>query len=151
MIIFKRIKYFIGDLFDYIKNIIKWSPILWKDKNYDYFYILEVLKFKIENTSEYIEKHKRYIGFERDVERMNTCVRLIDKIQNQSYEFECSSLLGKSTEEYIEKYPLTYKSALKSIDKNNPCIAYKMCEIRHKKALRILFRLLEENIENWWD
>ncbi len=40
------------------KNLWKWLPIIWKDRDWDNHFIFEVLKFKIKNTAEYTEKNK---------------------------------------------------------------------------------------------
>lgn len=161
---FRNLKY-------YFKNIIKWSPILWKDRDWDHYYIVNTLRFKIENTAKYIAKNKRYIGYERDVERMNLVVKLIDKMQDEYYSCEyqdyyksvfwfencedpkLQELKSESIEnnliEYFEKYPNTYK--LFSNENKDLTTALKIGNHLHCKCKRILFKLIEENIEKWWD
>ena len=58
---------------------------------------------------------------------MMTCVRLINKLQN---------------EEYFEAY---YDSKPMNNEMINKCLA------QHSKAKRLLFRIIEEKIESWWD
>jgi hypothetical protein len=58
---------------------------------------------------------------------MMTCVRLIDKIQNESY--------------YDGFYELDKRSSE----------ALKMAIDKHNKAKRLLFKILEQKIEHWWD
>lgn len=153
----------------YIKNIIKWSPILWKDRDWDHYFIIDTLRFKIANTAKYIEKNKRYVGWERDVERMNLAVRLIDKMQEEyysceyqdyyksnfwfeDYENDLKELKFEATEnnlkEYFKKYPKTYKLFSEETDLK---LALRMGNHLHNKCKRILFKLIEENIEKWWD
>jgi len=163
---FRNVKY-------YLINIIKWSPILWKDRDWDDYYIMDTLRFKIENTAKYIRKNKRYIGYERDVERMNLVVRLIDKFQDEFYNCEYqdyyksdfsfkrikdSELFEMESEikennllNYFEKYPNTYRKIYPNCDNEDIRIALKMGHHLHNKAKRILFTLIERNIEKWWD
>lgn len=68
-----------------IKNIIRWLPIIWKDRDYDDHYIWEILKTKIKFQAKYIGDRDFHLNAKRDAEIMNTCVRLIDKIQSEYY------------------------------------------------------------------
>ena len=162
---------FFRNLKQYFKNIIKWSPILWKDRDWDHFFIVDTLRFKIENTAKYISKNKRYVGWERDVERMNLVIKLIDKIQDEYYSCEYqdyykinfffekienselsllkSNILENNLTEYFKKYPNTYK--LFYNENEDIKSALEMGNHLHTKCRRILFKLIEENIEKWWD
>jgi len=71
-----------------IKNLIHWFQIIWKDRNYDDYYIWEVLKFKLINQSKYIKKRDWHVNAKYDAERMMLCVKLIDKIQQEYYSSE---------------------------------------------------------------
>ena len=78
-----------------IKNIIKWMPLIIKDADWDHRYIIEVLKFKIKNTADYIEKNQRHLDWKRDVKYMRIACNLIDKIWGNdefdtTYELEYS-------------------------------------------------------------
>jgi hypothetical protein len=164
-------KNFFRNLKYYFKNIIKWSPILWQDRDWDHNYIISALRFKIEKTAKYISENRRYVGYERDVERMNLVIRLIDKMQDEYYSCEYqdyyksdfrfekienselsllhSDMLENNLEEYFKKYPNTYK--LFPEHNENLKIALRMGNHLHAKCKRILFKLLEQNIEKWWD
>ena len=102
---------------------------------------------------------------------MNLVVRLIDKMQDEYYSCEYqdyyksdfrfekiensessllhSDVLEDNLEEYFEKYPNTYK--LFPEHNENLKIALRMGNHLHAKCKRILFKLLEQNIEKWWD
>jgi hypothetical protein len=170
------------DIIKGIKNLWKWFPLVWKDRDWDRHFIFEALKFKIENTAKYIRKHDRYIGAERDAEIMMTCVRLIEKIQEQFYDLEPSDYekqrfytipkedsdlvelkiesISENFSEYFNKYPNVYRRALiSSKDKkkwyytevSDRTLAMWMGHYNHNRARRILFAIMERNIEEWWD
>ena len=161
-----NLKDFPKNLKYYFKNIIKWSPILWKDRDWDHYFIYEALRFKIQKTSECINLNQRYIGFERDVEIMNTCVRLISKIQENYYELEyqdyqktnmyttpeengCSRLHVDILEDHIEDYYKKYKNDVKRF--KGKLSGLRLGYYRQERAKTILFRLIENNIDKWWD
>ena len=112
-----------------IKNIIRWIPVLWDDRDGDYWYIFEILKTKLKFQSEHFRKYGYHESSERDAERMELCIRLIDRVQNEYY---FDQLVKEKRAEFTDK------DIKETTDK-------------HDKAKRILFKLLEQNIEGWWD
>jgi hypothetical protein len=175
-----------------IKNLIRWFPVIWKDRDYDDSYIWEILKTKITFQGQYIGKRDFHENAKRDSEVMLLCVKLIDKVQTEFYQSEYidyheskmyfvpiddSDLEGLDEEtkrdmsgssrvhiqeifenfdEYFTKYPHAYREVTKTpryifdnIDKQR--IAMNMGYYLHNKARRILFELLQRNIERWWD
>lgn len=96
--IFDRIRWWFQDARFYpkafitgIKNLWKWFPIIWKDRDWDDHFIFEVLKFKIKNQSKYISDKDRHTSAKRDAEIMMTVVRLIEKVQDETYGMEYMS------------------------------------------------------------
>jgi len=161
-----------------IKNLIRWFPIIWKDRDWDDHYIWEILKFKLKNQAQYIGYHNRHVSAKRDAEIMMTCVCLIDKIQNEYYQSEhmnyhesdynwvdCDipnhkqlEIVEKSEhyDDYFKKYPHIYKQVIKAeklpFQKNDKGgIAINISHINHNRARKLLFTLMERNIERWWD
>ena len=55
-------KYLHRDIAKGIKNLWKWFPVIWKDRDWDNYFIFEALKFKLKNTANYLVKHDRYKG-----------------------------------------------------------------------------------------
>jgi hypothetical protein len=162
-----RIKEFIKS----IKNLIRWFPIIWKDKDWDDYFIFEVLKFKLKNQAEYIGYHDRHISAKRDAEKMMLCVRLIEKVQDEYYgseylkycdlEFKSTAskehpdlyeltLIEKSEhyEDYFKKYP---RVAKQFTDVSKDKRAFQIARINEERAHKLLFKILEQNIRRWWD
>lgn len=144
-----------------IKNIIKWMPIVWKDRDWDHAYIMYALRFKIKNTADYIEKNKRYEGWERDVQKMRLCVRLFDALEQDIYELEYQDYYNSGMfkeesfdklDEYLAKYP-NYVRRLNIVPEsgNNISAALLIGHYRHQRATKLLFELINRNIYFWWD
>ena len=161
-------------------NLYRWLPIIWRDQDWDTSYIWEVWKFKLKNQADYIGKKGHHVDNERDAQRMMTCVRLIEKIENEYYLHEPhtyhetkwnwddyeksddeffelkSETLSEHFEDYFKKYPLTYKQ----VKENERCgydisekegMAYAIGHRNHDRAVKLLFKLLENHIQEWWD
>ena len=93
--IFEKIKWWLEDARYYpknfiagVKNLCKWFPVIWKDRDWDDHFIFEVLKFKIKNQSKYIGDKDRHTSAKRDAEIMMTVVRLIERVQDETYNME---------------------------------------------------------------
>jgi hypothetical protein len=162
-----------------IKNLIRWFPIIWKDQDWDHSFIWEILKFKLRNQAEYIGKHDRHNSAKRDAEIMLLCYRLIYNVQEGFYSHEyvdyqetkfrfedtdscedCKELfideISEHFDDYFKKYPLIYKRVInneKNIFKTETKagIAMNIARINHDRAKKLLFKILENHIEGWWD
>lgn len=110
-----------------VKNLYRWFWVIWKDRDWDHHYIFQVLKFKLEKQAKHLDKVGYHESAQREAERMMVCVRLINKLQNEDY-----------YEEMYEHRPLT-------------SVIVNKYQAKHNKAKRLLFKILEERIEEWWD
>ena len=110
-----------------VKNLYKWFWVIWKDRDWDHHYIFQVLKFKLEKQANHLAENGFHNNAQRDAELMMTCVRLIDKLQNEYY------------------YDELCKSGVRSSEAVKNVIA------KHNKAKRLLFKIMNDRIEEWWD
>ena len=170
-------KHFHRDVAQGFRNLWKWFPIIWKDRDWDDHFIFEPLKFKIKNTADYFEKKQRFVGWENEVRYMRICINLIDKIQEEYYRAEYTDYFddkfnfiptgdGETYElkidnirddgdQYVSKYPHAKRRVF--LDprfenyRDGKRIHIAMAIIRHEKAKKLLFKILEHRIEHWWD
>jgi hypothetical protein len=110
-----------------VKNLYKWFWVIWNDRDWDHHYIFQVLKFKLEKQANHLAENGFHNNAQRDAELMMTCVRLIDKLQNEYY------------------YDELCKSGVRSSEAVQNVIA------KHNKAKRLLFKIMNDRIEEWWD
>jgi hypothetical protein len=144
-----------------MQNVWRWFPVVWKDRDWDEYYIYEILKTKLEKQATSIYKHGNHVDAKYDAERMLLCARLIEMQQEELYEYEWTDpIYDESFEEYFKKYPRQYKRALagefnrnlESIKKHDEdIIAMEISWENQKRSRKLLFRILEQNITRWWD
>ena len=97
---------------------------------------------------EYMDYHKDRVWF-------TPCE---DKPGLQQYN---SEEVWENYDEYFKKYPLVYKRVLKGEgvftlngrDKADMkgIIARNIAHLNHERARKLLFKIMEKNIERWWD
>ena len=181
LLLYIYVMYKIKRLFKRFYNLYRWFPIIWKDQDWDDYYIFEILKFKLKNQAEYIGYHDRHTTAKRDAEKMMLCVRLIDKIQDEwyageyfdyfkqdlnfidskshpgQYELVSGEIKMDNLDAYFAKYHRTYKQVVEGKIKppfktnTRSGIAISIAHINEEKAHKLLFKILEQNIRGWWD
>lgn len=158
-----------------INNLIKWFPIIWKDRNYDYAYIYDILKTKLEFQSKYIGERNIHTRAKLDAKHMKYCAALIEKVKSEYYIMEpydyqknefvfkplndgsdCSELLinekSENLDDYFKRYSRIHKIVMKDSDElSKREIARKIAHINQERAKKLMFKILEERIEAWWD
>lgn len=178
-------RYYHKDFINGVKNLIRWFPIIWRDRDWGHRYIFDILEHKLKSQSKYIGDRDIHISAKRDAEIMLTCVRLMERIRDGYYESEYtdyhqteywfedikdkpgystweSELQSENFDDYFKKYPLVYKQVLNgkgvfnidnrdSEEETKQVIAMNIAHINHDRARKLLFKLMEDNIERWWD
>ena len=172
-----------------VSKLIRWLPIIWKDRDWDDHYIWELMKNKLRWQANYIAKRDWHTRSELDAKRMRLCANLMDKVQDEFYSSEYSDYheadfnwldvpdrtdykelkietTSERFNEFFKKYPLVYKKVLMdnklqmfSIEPRDgetevdikQRIAMNIGHYNHNRARKLLFKIMEENIEGWWD
>jgi len=187
-----KIGYKVRGFFTSVGNLIKWFPIIWKDRDWDDHYIFEVFKFKLEKQAKYIKEKGFHTNSDLDAKRMMLCVKLMEKVQEEFYVMEymdyedkdfffvptgddIEDVLGgyymetrlkkENLNDFFKKYPLVYKKIITDkkyhifkIDNEDLTsyevksrIALNIGRYNHERARKLLFKVLSENIESWWN
>lgn len=162
---------------DGITNIFKWMPIIYKDKHWDGYYIFEILKKKIELQRAYIVEHNRHLSVPVDNYFMTVCLNLIERIQDETYELEYmdyhttkfefipyddnpdyveldSTLVSERFDDYIAKYPLVAARLIKEkpeLANDKQFLCYHISQRNHQRCKELLFKILNNHIERWWE
>jgi hypothetical protein len=112
-----------------LHNIWKWRKVIYKDKEWDYWFVYEILKTKLKFQAEYLTKYGYHENSITNAVHILECVDLIDKVQNEYYIDR--ALDGLSDHEWTDEM---FKEALQKQD----------------DAKKLLFKTLEDKIEHWW-
>jgi len=156
-----------------IWNLYKWFPIIWKDRNFDKDYLLEIIRFKLEMM---LDEFKRN-GYRADTpdsnKRIEFCIRMIDELTEDRYE----ELLRKKhdlkygrlkTYSFVHKVdemgrPLLYRmeflrtkvnprnEALKEEEQRATIEMIEKVERRKERVRKALFGTMARYIDYWWE
>lgn len=167
-----RIRYFLTGC----RNLIKWAPTIYHDRGWDGNYILKILQKKIEYQREELVNANRHTRIGIDNRDMTLVLNLIERVRQEYYEMECMDywesemifndvpdrpdlksvdVITKSEkyDEFLSKYPSSVRNVIKEHgeqeDKKRLCLM--VSQYNHKKANKLIFRILEERLAYWWD
>lgn len=153
------------------RNLITWLPIIWKDRQWDSSYIFIILKKKIELVRDHHIEQKHYVGWEREVELMNICIKLIDRVDSEYYStlahdqiiakygksewrftpVEDTAICKDCSEMHIDhENILNGKYTQEEYDVEFKRLVFDEAGKKHLKAKKLLFKILDERIERWW-
>ena len=157
-------------------NLIKWFPTIWNDRDWDGHYILKILQKKIEFQRKELVNANRHTRIESDNRDMTLALNLIERVKEEYYSLECMdywdseivfddvpenpelksievNTTAERYDEYLSKYPSSVRALTKEhgeeLDKQRLCLM--VSYYNHKKANKLLFRILEERLAYWWD
>lgn len=171
----RKLHWRIRDFIDGIKNIIRWAPTLYKDKDWDHSFILTILQKKIEFQRKEIIYANRHIGVDIDNRDMTIVLNLIERVREDYYGMEYFDysetkfrfepienkpefstleidVLSERYDDYLNKYPSTVRKILKekpNLEKRELC--FYVAQYNHEKANDLLFKILKERMGYWWD
>jgi hypothetical protein len=134
---FWRIRYF----FISMKNIIKWIPILYKDRDWDHSFILYIIEFKLKNIRNRYVKTKYFVGQDKEIYWLNICLYLLDYINKSKAwdDKEENKYLNFKNIEYVIKHPELLK------------LRHWKCDAREEKVLSLFWKIISWRITYWWD
>jgi hypothetical protein len=136
-----------------IKNYYKWRKIIWLDHQWDYSYLLNMLKFKLELMEKYFRLNGVSVDGPEDSKKIKRCVELLDRLIKDNYHDIAYELYNKKYREDVEDFlnsrkfntPMTPEQ---KIDFNN---AAQTEEDLIKSDYEELFSIMNKEIRRWWD
>ena len=167
-----RIRYFLTGC----RNLIKWAPTIYHDRDWDGNFILKMLQKKIEFQQKELVNANRHTRIELDNRDMTLALNLLERVREEYYQMECMDYWDNDMifedvdgrpdlksidfeekwekyDEYLSKYPSSVRAVVKEHgeqdDKKRLCLL--VSHYNHSKANKLLFRILEERLNNWWD
>ena len=176
-------KYYHKEFARGVKNLWRWFPVIWKDRDYDGHYIYELIRVKLNNQAKYIGGRDRHTTAKRDAEKMRLVAKLIKLQQDDFYHMEYmdyqkkeyefvptdetkkwytmeDTLISENFDDYFKKYPRIYNEVVSEEnisdeslnDVDTKCkIAMKMSYKNQDRCRKLIFKIMESEIERWWD
>ena len=163
----KKTKNFFRSIKYGIQNLITWFPIIWKDRDWDHWYLYTILKFKLSNMEKLHRKYGHCVNSEKMADQIKVCVNLLDRlIKDEYYEMTFKNHEKKWGEAHFNWDNCEDKKGYCSLrierdnvktdeDKKQERKQFRrLCKIEanlRKQDVEYLFKIMEKHIQGWWD
>lgn len=134
-------------IIDSIKNVTSWLPIVWKDRDFDYSYLLKLLKFKLLRMAETLENGYT-VDRPKHAKRIKIVCVHIERYLNEPWleVVESTEFIGKSCSEYPTGIKKNYfKNIL------FPHSQYKNADKLQQWHWEQIWRIISRYGRHWWD
>lgn len=122
--------------FKKVKKILSWLPVLWKDEDWDYEYILDILYHKVKTLDKTLVENDLVSNIEQIHGEMQEFLKAIYNFQHYYEIFEDKY---KDPEEYAK------------ITGNNADDFYLALYEYEGECWNKIWELIQKNGRNWWD
>lgn len=116
------------DLSQGIKNLIRWFPIIWRDRDWDWKFLACIMEFKLRTMSENMRIYGVATTAARDARQMLICAELLKRLQADS----------------MKDFPHSSRGTLSFS-------TLFIHETRMTEWQKMLGRYLGKYLRNWWD
>jgi len=161
------IKYFFRNIKIGFKNLIKWFAVIWKDRQWDHYYIYVILRHKLHLTEQFIRHYGCHIRHIEDANNIKKCVLLLDRLIKDDYYENVykhhDEKWGDTNFSFTDStdYPncselhITYENVKTEEDKKQQEKEYKRLMNKPQELkdqdLDLLFKTIRKYIQTWWD
>ena len=66
----------------FIVRIIRWMPIIWKQEDWDFEYMYDLLEIKMKDIQNCLRKDKLHVGSDKHVREISICLGYMDRYRN---------------------------------------------------------------------
>ena len=77
-----------------IQNLWMWLPVIWKDRDWDWDYLTEIMRFKIGRMADKCEKYSYHLHKDKDVKQMRTVSELLRRMHEEPYYDNADARVG---------------------------------------------------------
>lgn len=153
------------DLYNSIRRIIHWLPILWKDGWWDSCFLLQIMETKLRYDATRYKNMGNHVGAERKAKQMRTAASLCNRLYEQEYttpwdkeNIEAANAFFDYMETHTEVFGNKGLTAHTSRGYEEPKRlhdasrwAAKREDEMKQQDLDLLCKILQKHLFKWWD
>ncbi len=162
--IWRIIKGFFRSLGYSIKNVIRWLPIIWRDREWDQCFLEQMLLFKLKNMRDYFQGGVNVWSAEAPevANEIQEVIEILERLEKDEYEETIDpkfyDWFSQDREMFVEKVDIngeTYSTVnfpefTEEQEKHRDYV-WQEAERRRTEDLEKAYGLIAKNIRKWWD
>ncbi len=150
-----------------IKNIIRWLPVVWNDRQWSYEYFWDIMYHKLFLMHDNFVKDDTHVDSEQTAKQIARCMELVDRFRSDWYEQESINYMEKKWGELkMTSIPVKNNEDVLQLHFSRPGVKTQDDEVKeradstrthkweqeqYEKDVDELFSILKGNIRNWWN
>ena len=154
-----------------VKNVIDWIPVIWNQFDFDYRYSLNVFRHQLAKQAKFMDSDKALgVNSKIDAEKIRMVIRLMDKVYDEDYACEYQQKLEDKYGEGVydmrfldipeepgfSRLKWAYEVDEKWAHQREQIEAdsdkwFKESHEKQERAHKLLWKLIEFYIRQWWD
>jgi len=146
--------YHFTKLENYVR-FFKWIPVIWNDRDWDWLFLLKILRHKLNNDRNYYIKFGIHLRKDKQIRDMKVCVNLLDRLIADEYDDIYQKELEKKWGDYEGVFCLSRVGVVTEEDRkqyNKDCKkAFEKADYAKKQDLELLFTIMKKKLFSWWD
>lgn len=139
-----------------IKNVIRWLPIIWQDRDFDYEYLLDITAFKLLNMYKFFSSDNAVCADSNEVAlEIKEALDALARYRNNDY---CKNWYDLLYQKHGEIKGLTNPYRLEFTQSNDNERALKIWKSLNRRAddlqqqdFEFVFDTLKRKLQEWWD
>lgn len=161
---FKKIKHVLYEFIDPImvfrlkytagfKNLIRWFPVIWNDRDWDHVYLYEILQFKLKGMEKLHRKWGHAVNSKRTANEIKLCILLLDRLIKDKY---LNNVLKPHEKKWGDDNDLFFNNKtswtkLEEQELKERRRLYKHSDYLLIQDIDMLFKTMNKHITGWWD
>ena len=133
-----------------LKSLLWFLPTIWDDRDWDYYFVYKLLAMKFKKMENYRAKDKyymRYVGEDQDTAKIKMARILCERLAEDHY-------MANATINFDKKFPDSFRTITTEWTEKEKA-EFGKC-VNHSNYMRkqdkyFLFKLLEKELDKWWD
>lgn len=136
-----------------IKALFYWLPFIWKDRWWDWIFIIQLLEAKLRWDAKHYKKHGHLISNEKQAKQMLIAAALCKRLADGNYNLFFSKKWVPNSEEENKEGLFLFNDHLEGEwigpFAGDNWIKYEDYMIQ--QDLDYLFKILNKHLQTWWD
>jgi hypothetical protein len=161
--ILKNITWF----FRRVKRVVDFLPIIWKGYDFDYRHALDLFHYQLTRTADFLDSDRAYsVRAKQDARRLRTILELMTKVYDEEYRMahfdQMERFWGEMDMSWKDNNDGTSRfvgwkwqfahtpEQQERAERQFSALTYD-AEKKHQRAKKLLWKLIEHNLEHMWD
>jgi hypothetical protein len=132
-----------------VVNLIAWFPVIWRDRQWDEYFLYALMVKKLQRMEKLHRKHGMCVDAHIYAKQMRVCIFLLKRLMADDY-----YRMPKSQAEAMEKYPglMEYLNRKETRRERQDILEASRVEgYLMTQDLELLFKTMRKHVAKWWD